>query len=148
VTGITKSDPLEEVKAGILACIRQLQEGPVMPTLAHVPHGKVTALWGTAFVRSPNGKMRLLKLGDLVNLGDVILTSQDGIVQISGEDGEPRDPRLALAQPDGAEPKAALVPDEIEQVIQALNNNDPGVAPAAKAASCPPACGSTGSSRS
>ncbi|WP_140627733.1 immunoglobulin-like domain-containing protein [Methylibium rhizosphaerae] len=102
-----------------------------MPTLAHVPHGKITALWGTAFVRSPNGKMRLLKLGDVVNRGDVILTSQDGIVQISGEDGEPRAPRLALVQAEGAEPKAAPVPDDIEQVIQALNSNDPSVAPAA-----------------
>ena len=103
-----------------------------MPTLAHAPQGKVTALWGTAFVRTPNGKMRLLKLGDVVNKGDVILTSQDGIVQITGDDGEPVSPRLALMQqPDGAPPKAAAVPDEIEQVIQALNSNDPSVAPAA-----------------
>ena len=64
-----------------------------MPTLLHTTHGKVTGLWGAALIRSANGKMRALKVGDIVERGDVILTTQDGIVQMAPEKGT----RLATA---------------------------------------------------
>ena len=54
-----------------------------MPTLLQTSHGKVTGLWGSALLRGADGKMHALKLGDEVHRGDVILTTQDGIVQLT-----------------------------------------------------------------
>ena len=54
-----------------------------MPTLLQTSHGKVTGLWGSALLRGADGKMHALKLGDEVFRGDVILTTQDGIVQLT-----------------------------------------------------------------
>ncbi len=54
-----------------------------MPTMIQTISGKVTGLWGKAMIQGPDGKMRPLKIGDLVVKGDVILTSQDGIVQLN-----------------------------------------------------------------
>ena len=54
-----------------------------MPTLIQTAHGKVTGLWGAALIRGADGKMHALKLGDMVSRGDVILTTQDGIVQLT-----------------------------------------------------------------
>ena len=57
-----------------------------MPTIVQTFQGRVTALWGTASMRGADGKMHVLKLGDLVHRGDVILTSQDGIVKLTPDD--------------------------------------------------------------
>ena len=57
-----------------------------MPTIAQTTPGTVSAVWGQALIRGADGKMRPLKIGDRVNRGDVILTTQDGIVQITPED--------------------------------------------------------------
>src|SRR5436309_15062682 len=89
-----------------------------MPTIVQTAEGKVTALWGHAVIRGPGGKMRPLVVGDVVHRGDVILTTQDGIVQISDDEGTQR--------------VATRVPaDEIETAIQALHNGDRHAAPAA-----------------
>ncbi|MBT9525792.1 MAG: large adhesive protein, partial [Rhizobacter sp.] len=67
--------------------------------------------------RTPSGKLVSLKMGDLVNKGDVILTTQDGIVQLTPE-------------PDA--PRTAAVPDtDIDRVIAELNQPDARTAPAA-----------------
>src|SRR5438876_976636 len=58
-----------------------------MPTLLQTTHGRVTALWGSALIRGADGKMHALKVGDIVNRGDVILTTQDGIVELAPERG-------------------------------------------------------------
>lgn len=58
-----------------------------MPLLAKSESGTVTALWGTAFIQLPDGTLKPLKVGDHVNWGEQILTSQDGIVQITRPDG-------------------------------------------------------------
>ena len=54
-----------------------------MPTIVQTVNGTVTGLWGSALRRTPAGKLITLKMGDPVMKGDVILTTQDGIVQIT-----------------------------------------------------------------
>ena len=49
---------------------------------ARLPEGKVVGIWGEAIVRLPDGEVRELKIGDMVRKGHVILTSQNGIVQL------------------------------------------------------------------
>ena len=39
-----------------------------MPILAKSPAGTVTGLWGSAFVRLPNGKLKPLSMGDKVKV--------------------------------------------------------------------------------
>jgi VCBS repeat-containing protein len=92
-----------------------------MPTIAQSGPGIVTALWGKALIRGADGKMRVLKVGDAVQPGDLILTTQDGIVQIHPVD----DPRAIAAA------KPAAGGDEIDRVIAGLNEGDAQVAPAA-----------------
>ncbi|HUG24399.1 Ig-like domain-containing protein, partial [Piscinibacter sp.] len=88
-----------------------------MPTILQTAQGQVTGLWGAALIRGADGKMRALKLGDIVHRGDVILTTQDGIV------------RLAPVP----EAEAAVLPpsDDIDRVITGLNTDDPTAATAA-----------------
>ncbi|MGY4828688.1 VCBS domain-containing protein [Sphaerotilaceae bacterium SBD11-9] len=88
-----------------------------MATINQTINGKVTGLWGSALRRSPSGKLVALKLGDEVRQGDVILTTQDGLVEIS---------------PDTKLPRAAAVADnDIDRVIAGLNEPDERSAPAA-----------------
>lgn len=54
-----------------------------MPKLSKTPHGTVTAVWGSALNKTANGQFKQVAVGDVVHLGDRILTSQDGIVQIN-----------------------------------------------------------------
>ena len=89
-----------------------------MPTIQS-NSGTVTGLRGTALRRGPDGKMHPLKIGDLVTTGDVILTSQDGIVQI---DSPPPDSTRTAKPAQG---------DEIDRVITGLNEGDSQAAPAA-----------------
>jgi VCBS repeat-containing protein len=88
-----------------------------MPTIVQTFHGKVTGLWGTAHMRGADGKMHLLKLGDLVEKGDVILTTQNGIVQLDADATGPLPTSVAKATAGNAG-----VPDEIDRVISALND--------------------------
>ena len=95
-----------------------------MPVIARSPEGQVTSLWGTALIRGADGKLRMLKVGDIVRQGDQILTTQDGIVQIANGDA-PDAPVQA------ADAKKAPEGDEIDRVITGLNTGDREVAPAA-----------------
>ncbi|MEO8807592.1 MAG: tandem-95 repeat protein, partial [Burkholderiaceae bacterium] len=88
-----------------------------MPTIQS-NSGTVTGLRGTALRRGPDGKMHPLKIGDLVVTGDVILTSQDGIVQIDS----PADATRTAKPVQG---------DEIDRVIAGLNEGDSQAATAA-----------------
>ena len=49
--------------------------------------GKVVSLQGQAFVKSPDGTQRLLKLGDVVYENEVIVTSEGGRVELSFDSG-------------------------------------------------------------
>src|SRR3989344_1061870 len=53
-----------------------------MPILA-MSSGTVTAIWGAAFIRLPNGQLKPLKVGDKVQGGQQVITEDDGLVQIS-----------------------------------------------------------------
>jgi hypothetical protein len=46
----------------------------------------VIAIWGQAWVRGADGLFRTLKLGDTVQKGAMVLTAQEAIVQIAGDD--------------------------------------------------------------
>ncbi|HOX66633.1 MAG TPA: Ig-like domain-containing protein, partial [Burkholderiaceae bacterium] len=91
-----------------------------MPTILQTAQGRVTGLWGSALIKGPDGRMRALKMGDLVQRGDVILTTQDGIVQLTQDE----------AQVTAAPIKAAPAP-ELDRVISDLNQGDPDAAPGA-----------------
>ena len=94
-----------------------------MPTIVQTFQGRVTGLWGTATMRGSDGRMHVLKLGDMVHKGDVILTSQDGIVQLSPDE-------TAAVTATAAMRPASASPD-IDRVISGLNEPNPADATAA-----------------
>jgi VCBS repeat-containing protein len=82
-----------------------------MPIISQTLQSRVTGLWGSALIKGANGKMRVLKVGDEVVKGDVILTTQKGIVRLS----------------DARETVAAVNPDEIDiNPAAGLNGGDGG----------------------
>lgn len=81
-----------------------------MPILA-MSSGTVTAVWGQAFLRLPNGQLRPVKVGDKVAGGQQIVTEDNGLVQIA--------PEHALAH-DAAKPADAVIAD-----LNALEPLDP-----------------------
>ena len=109
-----------------------------MPTIIQTTQGTVTGLWGSAIVKGADGRAHPLKMGDIVRRGDVILTSQDGIVQLTSDIHAPA-PSAAAATVDAttlpaaaeAPPKAAAARSEVDQVIEKLAQNDADAATAA-----------------
>ncbi len=97
-----------------------------MPVIARTTEGKIVSIWGTALIRTADGRLRLLKVGDIVRKGDQILTTQDGIVQINPGDGTVR-----TAQTEKPAAKPATPGDDVEQAIAGLNRGDRESAPAA-----------------
>ena len=81
-----------------------------MPILA-MSSGTVTAVWGQAFLRLPNGQLRPVKVGDKVVGGQQIITEDNGLVQIA--------------------PDQVRKPLPVEAVIADLNRNEPLEPPAA-----------------
>lgn len=91
-----------------------------MPLLAKSQSGTVTALWGTAFLQLPDGTLKPIKVGDPLNWGEQILTSQDGIVQITRPDGQ-----MAELRAD------ALAPSDLDRDIAGLEDGEIDFATAA-----------------
>lgn len=89
-----------------------------MPILA-MSAGTVTAVWGNAFVRLPNGSLKPVQVGDKVKGGERIITDEDGIVEISPAKGH-----AVLV-------KAAVAPEAVNKAIAGIENQDPEQAPAA-----------------
>ncbi|RQP24754.1 tandem-95 repeat protein [Albitalea terrae] len=75
-------------------------------------------MWGTALIRGADGKMHALHLGDVVHRGDVILTTQNGIVQLTPDE-------------DTVFAKPAPAADDIDRVIAGINTDEPTAATAA-----------------
>ena len=95
-----------------------------MPVIVQTVTSQVTALWGRSYMRDAQGKMRPLKLGEVVVRGDVILTEQNAIAQLS----QLPDPEaLALAKPVA---DAADVSD-MDKVIAGIERGDADVVPTA-----------------
>ncbi|WP_159098884.1 Calx-beta domain-containing protein [Aquabacterium olei] len=82
--------------------------------------GVVTAVWGSAFVRTPDGKLTPIRVGDKMKGGEQIVTEADGIVQISPLDGT-----TVTAKP--AKPQAV----DVDRALDALENPTDEEAPAA-----------------
>src|SRR5471030_222836 len=76
--------------------------------------GKVVGVWGDAHIRLLNGDVVPLHVGDVVHKGEVVLTAQDGIIQIEAS-------RTLLA--DGT------AGDAVERLISQLNQGDADVVP-------------------
>ena len=107
-----------------------------MPTIIQTTQGTVTGLWGSAIVKGADGHAHPLKMGDIVRRGDVILTSQDGIVQLTSDAQVPAPAataavEAATAVPAETPPKAAAPRSEVDQVIEKLAQNDADAATAA-----------------
>ncbi len=89
-------------------------KGHRMPIIIHSSNGTVVGLFGTAQIRSGNGTFRPLKIGDPVQKGDIILTSEDGIVEFTRSDEVPRvvAPAEVIAQVVAVPPPPAEPPPE------------------------------------
>ncbi|RZI83749.1 MAG: hypothetical protein EOP38_11580, partial [Rubrivivax sp.] len=81
--------------------------------------GTVTAVWGKAFYHLPNGKLVPVKVGDKIDGGEAILTSEDGIVKIAPDEG----PSILL--------KAKVDAADTDRVITGLDNDELDINPAA-----------------
>ena len=100
-----------------------------MPTIVQTIQSRVTGLWGSALIRGANGKLRRLKMGEVVVKDDVILTTQDGIVQLSLDRDAPVLARTESSEVDRVMARTEL--NEVDRVISALNAGDPEAATAA-----------------
>src|SRR5688572_17286025 len=94
-----------------------------MPMILKTEFGMVVAIWGQAWIRDANGHFRVLKVGDAVNKGAVVLTKQNSIVQLAQLDA-PREEGIQVA-------KRADAPTEADRVIEDLEKGDARTAPAA-----------------
>nr|MBP8270904.1 hypothetical protein [Sphaerotilus sp.] len=77
----TLKSALPSGKAGLLQSLQRLTLDPAYVP-ARLPEGMVVGIWGEAVVRLPDGTVRALQVGEMVRKGYVILTSQNGIVQL------------------------------------------------------------------
>ncbi|MDO9237533.1 MAG: VWA domain-containing protein [Aquabacterium sp.] len=89
-----------------------------MPILA-MSAGTVTAVWGNAHIRLPDGTLKPVKVGDKVAGGAQIITEDDGIVQISRGKGAPHSV------------KAEAATAEADKTISAIDDQDTTLAPTA-----------------
>lgn len=90
-----------------------------MPILA-MSAGTVTSVWGSAFVRLPNGLLKPVQVGDKVKGGEHIITDDDGIVEISPAKGHPA---VLL--------KAEVAPESVNKAIAGIEGQNPEDVPAA-----------------
>ncbi|HYP31303.1 MAG TPA: Ig-like domain-containing protein, partial [Burkholderiaceae bacterium] len=79
--------------------------------------GTVAGVWGEAHIRLQDGQVRPLQVGDVIRKGDVVLTSQDGIVQLQAH-------AKTLLAGNGAG-------DDVERIITQVGRGDAEVVPAA-----------------
>ncbi|MFT3857287.1 MAG: hypothetical protein QM742_07240 [Aquabacterium sp.] len=89
-----------------------------MPILA-MSAGRVTAIWGNAYITQPDGSLKALQVGDRVAGGARIITENDGIVEISPTRG----PAVLVKQP--------AQPLPVDKAIHAIESQDPDQAPGA-----------------
>ena len=97
-----------------------------MPVITKSHDTVVVDLQGQAYIRRADGQLHPLKLGDKVMRGDLILTSQDGIVELAQPSPEDL---LAMEPPAAGKPAPAATP--LDRVIEGLAQADPSVVPAA-----------------
>jgi VCBS repeat-containing protein len=89
--------------------------------------GKVVGVWGDAHIRLLDGEIRPLHVGDVVKKGEVVLTAQDGIIQI-----------------EAAPHHFAAAPTDVDTVISQVDRGQIDVEPAAGPSTAGGAPGSLG----
>ena len=87
-----------------------------MPIILNSTPGRVTGIWGTALIRLRDGKLHPLNVGDQIQRGDLLLTSHDGIVEMTDSNAVKR---------------FATPAESIPELVAALNKGDPLVIPSA-----------------
>ncbi|MFO1219881.1 MAG: immunoglobulin-like domain-containing protein [Burkholderiaceae bacterium] len=100
--------------------------------------GTVAEIWGKAWYRLPNGVFRTLRVGDVVERGDVVLTAQNAIVQFSASDTRPVQLAQAAVPKADGQPKAkpaaeaqGAAASDAERAVEAVERGDAKDAPAA-----------------
>ena len=90
---------------------------------SRLPAGVVVGLWGDAVMRQDDGGAHALQLGDVVLKGDVLLTRQNGVVEISlGGDAVATNVR-PVTYPTGD--------DALDRIIASLDNGELEMEPGA-----------------
>ena len=99
-----------------------------MPVLVKSLADQVVHIQGQAYLKRPDGKLQLLKVGDVVRQGEMILTTQDGIVTLT--DATRAAPVAQAAEP-GDPCATAALGDELDAVIAGVSCGSPKFAPSA-----------------
>ena len=97
-----------------------------MPVIVQTVTSKVSALWGRSYIRDADGKFRPLQMDEVVVRGDMILTEQNAIVQLSEDlkaDAAPAAPRVAAVK--------ATDFSDMDRAISGLEKGELNFAPAA-----------------
>ncbi|MEY4747903.1 MAG: hypothetical protein RIQ60_117 [Pseudomonadota bacterium] len=96
---------------------------------ARLPTGKVMDVWGDALIRTPDGGIRQLHAGDQITKGDVILTAQNGIVQMEADGSrfarqpfgsDPQGPMAQVQANDAMNPSPGLGSDDLGSLADGL----------------------------
>ncbi len=87
---------------------------------ARLPTGTVRGVWGSVMIRTVEGELRPLEVGDLVRKGDVIMTAQDGIVELDA-DGN----RLARLPAQDDFQSLAVAPVDLNQLEPTAAGEEP-----------------------
>ena len=101
------------------SAVRDMPQLNIHYVPSRLPAGIVVGLWGDAVMRQDDGGARTLQLGDVVTKGDVLLTAQNGVVEIS---------LGGTAVATNARPAKG---DELDQLIASLDNGEIDIAPGA-----------------
>ncbi|HRH29592.1 MAG TPA: Calx-beta domain-containing protein, partial [Aquabacterium sp.] len=100
-----------------------------MPILTKSSSGTVTGLWGSAFIRLPSGKLKALAVGDKLKQGDQVVTTEDGIVQITPPKGKAVEIKPNLTKP--VQGKTAVASSDLDKTIESVERGDEDAATAA-----------------
>ncbi len=101
------------------SAVRDMPQLNIHYVPSRLPAGIVVGLWGDAVMRQDDGGARTLQLGDVVTKGDVLLTAQNGVVEIS---------LGGTAVATNARPAKG---DGLDQLIASLDNGEIDIAPGA-----------------
>jgi VCBS repeat-containing protein len=107
-----------------------------MPILTKTPFAIVVNIHGAALLRTADGEMRALKIGDIVRDGDAIITSQDGIVEMRDTRGDSRVAELEFEAPaaglgggDGGDLQEGLRVGRVAESLATAGTLDAGTSP-------------------
>ncbi len=98
-----------------------------MPVIVQSTPSTVTGLWGRAFIRQPDGKMRALKIGDELG-GHIVSGHVDGMAEILSVTPEGEAVRFRIRAPHSlakfVAPKGSVALDGTSLTVNAVNGDD------------------------